>query len=153
MEKPSPLRLFAEDAEGLQIISSMTQDGLAKMNKLIFDKKHRRFTVEMNRFNWEKGVKKKPYFRTHSLLAIDSVLSARVRNLPAPTSEEVVSLLAIAFHADEMEPAGKIKLQFSNDGEIELEVECIDLSMIDTDTSWPTTKKPRHKIDLKKVFR
>ncbi|MFC7290388.1 DUF2948 family protein [Hirschia litorea] len=153
MEKPSPLRLFAEDAEGLQIISSMTQDGLAKMNKLIFDKKHRRFTVEMNRFNWEKGVKKKPYFRTHSLLAIDSVLNVRGRKLPATTSEEIVSLLAIVFEPAEIEPEGKVRLQFSNDGEIELDVECIDLSMIDTDTSWPTTKKPRHKIDLKKVFR
>lgn len=151
MKKPSPLRVYAEDVKGLQIISSAMQDGVAKMCDLVFEKKRRRFTIEMNRFNWEYGTNRGPNFRTRSVFGIDSVLHIRARNLPTKKSDVIVSLLAIVFTSAEEEPAGKVVLQFSNDGEIELDVECIDLSLLDTDKSWPTLKRPQHKTDSKKA--
>ncbi len=151
MKKPSPLRLYAEDAEGVEIISSITQDGVAKINGLSFEKKLHRFSIEMNRFNWELPNSKKPYFRTRSLLAVDGVLNVRARNLPQQSSDAVISLLAIVFKGEEEQPNGVVNLQFANNVEIELEVECVDLSLIDSDTSWPTLKKPKHKIAAKKA--
>ncbi len=151
MKKPSSLRLFAEDNEGLEVISSMTQDGLAKMTGLSYQPKVRRFAIEMNRFNWEILSSKKRYFRTLSMLAIDSVLKVRSRNIPSKSSSQIISLLAISFtKKNEEQPDGVIHLSFSNNIEMELEVECLDVSLIDSDSSWPTLKKPKHK-DPKKA--
>lgn len=146
MIKPKPLRLFAEDAEGLEIISSMTQDAIAKIQGFSYDKTQRRFSVEVNRFHWEISTKRKPYFRSRSLVSVDSVLSVRAKNLPADSSDEVVNLLSITFDQNAKEnPDGKLRLVFSQGGEVEVNVECIDVSLVDSDSSWPTIKKPKHK--------
>ena len=151
MKKPSSLKLFAEDAEGLEVISSMTQDGLAKIANLSFQPKLRRFTIEMNRFNWEFFSKKKRYFRTHSMLAVDGVLKVQSRNLPSKNDDEIISLLSISFdHKEADEPEGILSLTFAKDIEIKLLVECLDVTLIDSDTSWPTLKMPKHK-DTKKA--
>ncbi len=146
MKKPKPLRLFAEDAKGLEIISSMTQDAIAKIQGFSYDKTQRRFSVEVNRFHWEISAKRKPYFRSRSLVSVDSVLSVRAKNLPAASSDEVVNLLSVTFDQNaEENPDGKLRLVFSQGGEVEVNVECIDVSLVDSDSSWPTIKKPKHK--------
>ena len=47
------LKLLAEDAADLEIVSAAMQDALLRVADISVDKKQRRFTVMLNRFRWE----------------------------------------------------------------------------------------------------
>lgn len=140
------LRLIAEDASDLQIISAAVQDALAQIGDMHFEAGRHRFTLEINRFRWEKSVNTpgKVHERARAALAIEGVLSARVRGLPKGDAEMIVSLLSMTFEADDEPPAGKLKLIFAGDGEIELQVECLDVTLADLGPVWTTKRKPDH---------
>lgn len=152
MTEHAALRLIAEDDTDLKIISAAVQDALAQMGDLKFDAKQRRFTVQLNRFRWEKAVKQggKVHERARAGLGIDGVLSVRVRGLPKGDPEMIVSLLSIMFEADEEPPSGTLKLIFAGDGEIELQVECLDVTLADLGPVWTTKRKPDHDRRLNK---
>ena len=48
-----PLRLVAQDAEDLRIISTLVQDAVLSARALKFDPRRRRFALLLNRFRWE----------------------------------------------------------------------------------------------------
>jgi len=52
-----PLRLLAEDADDLAVISAAVQDAVGKVGELSFEREARRFTLVLNRFRWEAGGK------------------------------------------------------------------------------------------------
>ena len=47
------LKLRAEDAEDLAVISSALQDAVGKIGDIAFDAGARRLTLGLNRFRWE----------------------------------------------------------------------------------------------------
>ena len=78
MAKDKPLRLVAEDATDLGIISAAVQDAVLKAGNLKFDRRVRRFSLELNRFEWEDLKRKRgPKTRVRALLAVDGVLEVR----------------------------------------------------------------------------
>lgn len=141
------LRLRAEDSDDLQIVSAALQDAVCKVGDLTYDGKARRFVCEMNRFAWERMAKngKGPYFRARSALAVESVLSVKARGLAKADKELVVSLLNLSFEPSEEAPSGILRLHFAGDGELALEVECVDVSLLDGPQSWPTKHRPDHE--------
>lgn len=146
MSEPSPLRLIAEDAEDLEIISAAVQDAVTKAANLKFDKRQRRFTIELNRFRWEEATTDpRQRERVRSLLAIDGVLSAKARGLTRSDPELVVSLLRVEFVPADEPPAGEVVLTFAGDGEIRLETEVLDVTLLDSDYVWPTRHLPSHE--------
>src|SRR5258708_40203391 len=48
-----PLRLLAEDADDLAIISGALQDAVTRIGDISWEKRHRRLTIAFNRFCWE----------------------------------------------------------------------------------------------------
>ncbi|MEM9234741.1 MAG: DUF2948 family protein, partial [Pseudomonadota bacterium] len=60
-------------------------------------------------------------------------------------SELIISFLSAEFVPDTEPPGGKLKLLFAGDGEIELDVECLDVTLLDSDTIWPTQNTPDHE--------
>src|SRR5213079_3395622 len=48
-----PLRLRAEDAEDLAVISACLQDALVSVRDLAYDREGRTFVLVANRFRWE----------------------------------------------------------------------------------------------------
>ncbi len=56
MSELKPLRLLAEEAEDLEIISAAVQDSVVKAENLNYEARIRRFSLEINRFRWEEGV-------------------------------------------------------------------------------------------------
>ena len=48
-----PLRLRAESAEDLAVISSLVQDALARTGDISWAKSRRRLVLLLNRFRWE----------------------------------------------------------------------------------------------------
>ena len=68
MAEGRALRLIAEDETDLEVISSAVQDAVLKAENLKYDRKRRRFTLEVNRFQWEDSKSKRgPQGRVRAL--------------------------------------------------------------------------------------
>lgn len=138
------LRLLAEDAEGLGIIASAVQDSLVKPQDLKLDSRSRTFGLEINRFQWERAGKRMPFFRSRAVLAFAGVQGVRSRAVSRDI-DAVHSLIDIRFTAGGEAPAGVITLVFAGNTQVELNVECIDVTLVDIGRAWPTRRKPDHE--------
>ncbi|HEX5006651.1 MAG TPA: DUF2948 family protein, partial [Hyphomonadaceae bacterium] len=58
--------------------------------------------------------------------------------------DAVHDLLDIRFDPAAEPPGGTVTLVFAGKTQIELNVECIDVTLMDTGTAWPTPRKPDH---------
>jgi hypothetical protein len=65
-----------------------------------------------------------------ALLRFDGTLRARTDGIDPRQRDTVLSLLDIAFEPG-ADGAGRLRLVFSGDGEIALEVECLDVTLAD----------------------
>jgi hypothetical protein len=138
------LRLLAEDSEGLGIIAAAVQDGLVKAQDIKYTKQARTFGLEINRFQWEKASGRPPYFRSRAVLAFSSVLGVKSQKMPRGV-DDVLDLLDINFKPAAEPPGGTIILVFASGAQVRLDVECIDMTLMDTGVAWPTTRKPDHE--------
>lgn len=148
MTDSKPLRLLAEEPEDLQIIAAAVQDAVVKAGNLKYEKRNRRFALEINRYRWEAGPKEKrePGERVRSLLAFDGVMGVKTRAVTKTDPELILSLLSVSFAPDVAEPpGGEVTLLFAGDGEIVLTVEAVDATLLDSDYVWPTRHSPSHE--------
>jgi len=146
MSELKPLRLLAESAEDLEIISAAVQDAVVKAENLNYEARIRRFSLELNRFRWEEGVgKRRDGERVRSLLAFDGVLGVKTRAISKVDPELILSLLQVTFTPDDEPPGGKVTLLFAGDGEIVLTVEVLDATLLDSDYIWATRHTPSHE--------
>jgi hypothetical protein len=140
----SVLRLLAEDSEGLGIIAAAVQDGLVKPQDIKYNKPARTFGLEINRFQWEKAGDRPPFFRSRAVLAFSSVLGVKSQKMSRGV-DDVLDLLDINFMSAAEPPGGAITLLFASGAQVQLEVECIDVTLMDIGTAWPTKRKPDHE--------
>tara|TARA_R110000824_G_scaffold118960_18_gene272484 strand:+ start:6020 stop:6454 length:435 start_codon:yes stop_codon:yes gene_type:complete len=138
------LRLSAEDATDLDVISSCLQDAVTQVRDLAFLPHARRFAMVVNRFRWEdEGKSSGQHARARAGLHFDNVTAARARNIAQDRPDGIVNLLAIRF--EELNaPSGIVTLTFSGGGEIRLEVEALDAHLSDLGLVWETPNKPNH---------
>ncbi len=136
-----PLRLRAEDAEDLAVISTALQDAIGKIGDIAYDAAQRRLTLGLNRFRWEGGAKTDE--RVRCGLQLGGVLGLQQRKLRRDAKKAIVELLAVTFEAGEA-PGGSILLTFAGGGDLRAQVECIDVVMADVSTPWPATQRPSH---------
>ena len=129
-----PLRLRAESPEDLEVVSALLQDAVAQTSEIAWARRHRRFSLLVNRFRWEDAAaaerQGRPFERVQAVLAVDGVLNARASGVDPKDRDLVLSLLALAFepHAD---GAGVLRMILAGDGEIALDVECLDVTLAD----------------------
>lgn len=142
MANSDALRLMAEDEADLKIISAAVQDAVTQIGNLRYKSRERRFQVELNRFRWEDDSGEK--HRVRAILGFDGVMSVRVRGLPQNEPEMVISVLSLSFEPASP-PGGWINILLAGDGEISLDVEAIDVTLLDSDFVWPTRKAPDHE--------
>ncbi|MEM1149721.1 MAG: DUF2948 family protein [Pseudomonadota bacterium] len=145
MTTPKTLRLMAQDQEDLEVISAAVQDAVSQVGNFAYKARQRRFSLELNRFRWEH--ESTPKQRVRSILSIDNVLAARVRGVPQNQPELVISVLQLRFEPGEDAPAGRVVVLLAGDGEIALDVEALDVTLLDSETAWPTRKTPKHGKD------
>ena len=139
MPVTSSLKLLAQDAADLSIISAALQDAVAQVGDITFEARTRRLTILFNRFRWESGTRQ----RVRSALQIGGVLEIQTRKIRREVSEAVVELLAIGFEAGE-QPEGVLTLSFAGGGDMRVRVECIDAILADVSEPWPTPRTPTH---------
>ena len=135
-----PLRLLAQDAEDLEVLSAALQDAIAKVGDIRFEAKARQLTVALNRYRWEADRGRQ---RVRAALQIGSVMSVQSRKLRRDAKDAVVELLNIAFEPGEA-PGGVIVLSFAGGADLRVEVECLDAVLADVSTPWPTPNAPSH---------
>lgn len=134
-----PLRLLAQDAEDLEVISAALQDAIAKVGDIRFEARARQLTVALNRFRWEADGKE----RVRAALQLGGVLSLQSRKLRRDPKDAVVELLNVAFEPGEA-PGGTVVLSFAGGADLKAEVECLDAVLADVSAPWPTTASPSH---------
>ncbi len=144
-----PLRLVAQDAEDLKVVSSLVQDAVLPVTELKYDAKRRRFAALLNRFRWEDRAEAervgRAYERVRSVLVVEDVLKAQTMGFDRADKDLVLSLLSLDF-APGADGTGRLTLTLAGDGAIALDVEALDVRLDDVTRPYraPSGKMPRH---------
>jgi len=144
-----PLRLRAESADDVAVISSLVQDAVGKAGDVAWMPRKRRLVVLVNRFRWEDSAgaeqAHRPFERVRSAVSVESVLKVRARGISPAGRDQVYELLAIVFEPAEG-CAGTLILTLAGNAEISVEVECLELTLADLTRPWvaKANKAPEH---------
>jgi hypothetical protein len=142
MAELAPLKLLAQDAEDLAVISAALQDAVAKIGDIRWDASARTLTLACNRFRWEAAGKKKGE-RIRSALQLGDVTGVQARKLRRDAKGAVVDLLSVAFEPGEA-PGGAVLLTFAGGGDLKVSVDCLDVILADLSQAWSTSRRPGH---------
>lgn len=139
------LKLIALDEEDLAVVSSHLQDAVLRVGDMAYLPSKMRFAAVLNRFDWEKAVGESDggFERRRAALRFDRVLKAKLKHLKPRSQDRVLSLLAVSFEPAKP-PGGYVRLTFSGDASILLEVECIEAELQDLGPAWQARSKPKH---------
>lgn len=135
-----PLRLLAEDADDLHIISAALQDAIMRPVDIVWEPAGRRVTIALSRFCWECGGT-----RVMSAMQFGDVTTVKSRRLPRGP-ESALELLAMDFEPGEA-PGGRVILMFAGGGDLRIDVECLDAVLTDLSERWPVRLAPTHLDD------
>lgn len=129
-----PLRLKAEDAEDLGVISALVQDAVLPASEMKWERRRRRFSCLLNRFRWEDKVvaerQGRGFERVQAVLVIEDVMKVRQQGLDTRDPDTVLSLLNVAFEPAD-DGTGRILLTFAGDGAVSLDVETVNAVLQD----------------------
>jgi hypothetical protein len=137
--KIGPLRLLAQDADDLAIISAAMQDAVAKVGDIAYEARARRLTIAFNRYCWEAGGNE----RVRSALQLGGVMKVQARKIRRGARDAVLEVLAVTFDEGEA-PGGMVTISCAGGGDLRAVVECIDAVLADVSEPWPTPRAPAH---------
>ncbi len=142
------MKIMAASEDDLLVLSALVQDGVARMQDLYREASSRRFTIGLNRFRWELvNVGEQPS-RVRAGLMIEGVEAVRTQNLNRENPDAVIDILSLDFIPDKKNPpAGCLRVLLAGGGMIEMDVECIDVTLADVSQSWKTRHLPDHEHD------
>jgi len=144
-----PLRLKAEDADDVTVMSSLAQDAVFPVSEIAWKPSQRCFALLLNRFRWEDlpaaERRGRDFERVRAVLAFDDVTKVSSSGLDRSDPEMVLSLLSITWEPLE-DGAGRFELTLAGDGVIALEVECVNITLQDVTRPYiaPSHKAPKH---------
>jgi len=142
------LRLRAEDAEDLEVISACLQDALVAVGDLAYDLESQIFVLVANRFRWEARsdpeAQDPPLERTLCGVAFDRVTGVVYRGFERGEEDRILALLAIRLAPGS---TGMIDLEFSGGATIRLTASAIGCRVRDLGEPWPTQWQPGHALD------
>jgi hypothetical protein len=136
------LRLLAQDADDLAVISAALQDAVARIGDILWEPRGRRLTIALNRFRWEAADGAGE--RVRAAVQLGGVMGVRARNLRREAPDAVVQLLAVTFEGGEA-PGGVVTFHFADGADLAADVECIDAALADVSTPWSTASTPEHE--------
>lgn len=137
----APLRLLAEDADDLAVISAALQDAAGRVGDIAYDPAARTLTLALNRYRWEAGARSRE--RVRSAVQFGGVLAVRSRGLQPGERDAVVSVLSATFEPAEA-PGGALVLRFAGGADLHAEVEVLDAALADVGATYPARGAPRH---------
>jgi hypothetical protein len=136
------LKLRAEDETDLAVLSAVLQDALLPVADMIFLPEERRFVLVANRFCWEcpAAAAGTGFERILTGVTFDAVDDVKVRGFSPSERDRILEVLAIVA-----EP-GHIRIDFSGDDGVRLEVDRIVCHLEDLGEPWPTPWCPKHPL-------
>jgi Protein of unknown function (DUF2948) len=144
-ESGAALKLRAEDADDLAVISACLQDALVAVRDLAYVPEDRAFLFVANRFRWESGLRPAPgeagYQRILCGISFSEVVAVSYNGFRRSENGRILSLLAIRAES------GAIHLEFSGGAAIRLEAARILCHARDLGEPWPTPWQPHHDVD------
>ena len=145
LRQAAPLKLLAQDADDLQVISAALQDAVCKVGDIRYEAARRTLTLALNRYRWEQGERSRERVRTG--LQFAHVLELKARRIRRDAPEAVLELLAVTFEpAGAEDPGGVLTLTFAGGGDLRLQVEAIEAALADVSGPWPARGAPRHDL-------
>ncbi len=144
------LRLRAEDADDLCVISACLQDALVPVSDIAYLKEDRLFVLVANRFRRETDEGSgRAGERVLSGLSFADVGRVQRRGLAAGAVNGFLSLLSVELiQAGEQAPAGKtgatVELRFSGGATVRLTASRLRAHLQDMGEGWPTQWAPTH---------
>ncbi len=150
-----PLRLSADTAEDLGVVSALVQDAVGRAGDAAWMPRRRRFALVLNRFRWEDRAAAeragRPFERVRACLHFDNVIAVRARGVDPRERDRALSLLRIDFAPEPREggAGGIVTLSLAGGGEVALEVECIEARLFDLTRPWEARSAgaPDHGLD------
>jgi len=136
----APLKLLAEDAEDLAVISAALQDAVGKVGDIHFEPGRRQLTVALNRFRWEASGASE---RVRAAVQIGGVLGLKARKIRRDAKRAVLELLAVKFEPGDA-PGGAVVFEFAGGADLKAEVECLEVVLADVSQPWPAKTEPSH---------
>ncbi|TFL16068.1 DUF2948 family protein [Jannaschia formosa] len=126
-----PVRLWATDAEDLQVVSALCQDSVLPASDMRFTQRDGRLALLLNRFRWENGTATPE--RVRSLLSVTEVTGVRGQGVVPGDPDTVLSLLSLDWvpSGEEGDTSGHLRLTFAGDGLVEAHCDCLDLTLTD----------------------
>ena len=142
------LKLRAEDADDLAVLSACLQDALVPVRDLAYVPDQKIFVFVANRFRWESGSRPVPGACQRILCAVtfSAVAGVSYRGVRRSDEDRILALLAIRAEAESI-GATAILLEFSGHAAIRLEVARIQCRAKDLGEPWPTAWHPRHDAE------
>jgi hypothetical protein len=142
------LKLRAEDADDLAVLSACLQDALVPVRDLAYVADQKIFVFVANRFRWERGSRPEPGERQRTLCAVtfSAVAGVSYRGFRRSDEDRILALLAIRAEAEGV-GATAVLLEFSGHAAIRLEVARIQCRAKDLGEPWPTPWHPRHDAE------
>ena len=144
-----PLNLGAQDAEDLQVISSLTQDAVLTVDDLKWSRAERQLVFLLKRFRWEdvelaKQQGRDPE-RVQSLLVIQNVTGLASQGIDRKQADIVLSLMSLEF-SGAVDGVGDLILTFSGDGALKVQVDGLDVALRDVTRPYvaPSKQVPNH---------
>jgi Protein of unknown function (DUF2948) len=145
-EDAAGLKLRAEDADDLAVLSATLQDAVVAVRDLAYLLEERRFVLVASRFRWERGLRPMRggagFERVLCAITFDEVAAVSYRGFRRSEDDRILSLLSMRFEPGS--PLGAIHLDFSGHAAIRIEVARIACRSKDLGEPWPTPWRPRH---------
>ena len=144
-----PMNLGAQDAEDLQVISSLTQDAVLTVDDLKWSRAERQVVFLLKRFRWEdvelaKQQGRDPE-RVQSLLVIQNATGLASQGIDRKQADVVLSLMSLEFSGAE-DGVGDLVLTFSGYGALKVQVDGLDVALRDVTRPYvaPSKQVPNH---------
>jgi DUF2948 family protein len=142
------LRLRAEDAEDIAVISACLQDSLVPIRDLAYDQDARNFVLVANRFRWEASaidVINPAFERILCGVSFGAVDGVVYRGFKRNEEDRLLALLAIRSTVSAT--GVTIDLEFAGEATIRLSAAAIVCHARDFGEPWPTAWQPGHDTD------
>lgn len=144
-----PLRLKAQDADDLTVLSALVQDAVFTRPDTRWDRSARRFAILLSRFRWEDVPQAershRDFERVRAVLVVEDALRVQAAGLEDVDPDTVLSVLSLNWTAGE-DGTGKLDLTLAGDGAIRVHAETLEVILRDVSRPYaaPSGKAPHH---------
>ncbi len=136
------LKLRAEDAEDIEVMSAVLQDSIVPQCDMAFQEDEQSFVLVAQRLCREKGRQGKE--RICCALTVKGVKSVRTHGMDHCKTQDdaMLDLLAII-----LEPSHVLNLIFAGDARIKVELDNWSATIEDYGPRWPSLCQPHHDAE------